>query len=520
MTRADSMLDRRQFILAAAAGLTTLAMRPGLSYAVDGDTLVVRGASDIQVLDPAFQTGLLEEEIGRCLFVSLNRLNDVREGVSWKPYAARKLEQKSPTEIAFELEDWLVWSGGFGPVTAEDVKFSFERVANPANASAWAYAFEALDKVEVTGERTGILHLKNPSSPIWVTTLPYYMGHIVCKKAVEAAGGKFTTEVAAAAGPYLIDKWVPKQSLSLKPNPDWKGTPPTFPKIRFEVVTDDDSAALAYESRAVDYAKISLNTLATYRTRLPEKSTLIEMDGNRFAWLAINLGNPKFKDEELRRAIQYAVDVSQIMQGSYSGLAKPATGVVPPALVGHRDQILYPADPAKAQSLLDEAGISGVTIELAALNDKTSQLTCQIVQALLGAVGITVDIKTYDEGVYWTLGDKTAGDGWKSLEMVLMNFAGGVDPSENLTWFRPSQIGVYNWSQFDSAEFETLYQQGIAETDQPKRGEIYKKMQDLMEESGGFVFLTHETFAAVVREGLKPCILADGYLDITRFTKA
>ena len=106
--------------------------------------------------------------------------------------------QKSPTEIEFELHDWLEWTGDFGPVTADDVKFSFERVADPANTSAWAYAFDAMDKVEVTGDRTGIIHLKVPSAPFWVTTLPYYMGHIVSRKAVENAGGKFTTEVPAS----------------------------------------------------------------------------------------------------------------------------------------------------------------------------------------------------------------------------------------------------------------------------------------------------------------------------------
>jgi peptide/nickel transport system substrate-binding protein len=513
-------MNRRHFLLGATAGLSALAMRPGLAYAVEGDTLVVRGASDIEVLDPAFQNGLLEEEIGRCLFLSLNRLDDVRDGVGWKLYAASELTQKSPTEIAFTLEDWLTWTGDFGPVTAEDVKFSFERVANPDSASAWAYAFDALDHVEVTGERSGIIHLKAPSAPFWVTTLPYYMGHIVCKKAVEAAGGKFTTEVPASAGPYVIEKWVPKQNLTLALNPGWKGPAPAFARVRFEIVTDDDAAALAYESKAIDYAKISLNTLAIYKDKLPENTSLIQMDGNRFLWLAINLGNPKFADEKVRRALQYALDVSQIMEGSYSGLAVPATGVVPPALVGHREAILYPADMEKAQALLEEAGVSDLTIELSALNDKTSQLTCQIIQALYGAIGVTVDIKSYDEGVYWTLGDKSSGESWKTIEMVLMSFAGGVDPSENLTWFRPSQIGFYNWSQFDSPEFEALYQEGMAETDQEKRGTIYRRMQDLMEESGGFIFLTHETFAAVAREGLKPCIMADGYLDVTRFEKA
>ncbi|MDB5524890.1 MAG: peptide transporter substrate-binding protein [Rhizobium sp.] len=512
-------MNRRHFLLSTASAAAAVSLRPGLSYAADGDTLIIRAASDIEVLDPAFQAGLLEEEVGRALFLSLNRLGDVREGTHLENYAAKELKQLSPTEIGFELHDWLEWTGGYGPVTAEDVKFSFERIKDPKLASPWAYAFEAMEKVEVTGQRTGIIKLKAPSAPFWVTTLPYYMGHILCQKAVEKAGGKFTIEVPASAGPYLIEKWTPKQNIMLALNPGWKGTVPVFSKIRMEIVTDDDAAALAYESKAVDYSKISLNTLSTYRDKLPEDTTLIEKDGNRFLWLALNVNNPKFKDEKVRRAIQYAVDVEQIMQGSYSGLAKAATGVIPPGMPGHRDKILYPADVEKAKALLAEAGVTDMTIEIASPNDKTSQLTCQIVQALLGEIGITVEIKALEDGVYWTIGDKTSGDTWKTLEMVLMNFAGGVDPSENLTWFRPNQIGVYNWSQFDSPEFEKMYQEGIAETDQAKRDVIYKKMQDIMEESGGFVFLTHETFAAVARGGLKPCILADGYVDVTRFTK-
>lgn len=510
---------RRRFLAGGALTAAALAARPRLAFALDGDTLVVRGASDIEILDPAFQNGLLEEEVGRALFLSLNRLGDVRDPTNWTPYAASDLKQVSPTEIAFTLHDWLEWTNGFGPVTADDVKYSFERVADPANKSAWAYAFEAMDKVEVTGERTGKIHLKKPYTPFWVTTLPYYMGHIVSRKALEKVGGKFTTDVPTSAGPYVIEKWVPKQSLTLGPNTGWKGDKPTFPKVRFEIVTDDESAALAYESKALDYTKISLNTLATYRTKLPADTTLIEMNGNRLSWLTVNLGNPKFKDERVRRALQYALDVDQVMQGAYSGLAAPATGVVPPSMFGHRDKILYPADPEKAKALLAEAGVSDLTIELATLNDKTSQLIAQIVQALYAAVGVTVDIKSYDEGVYWTLGDKSSGDTWKTLEMVLMNFAGGVDPSENLTWFRPGQIGIYNWSQYDDPAFEAAYQQGAEETDQDKRGALYRKMQDMMEQSGGFIFLTHETFAAVARGNLKPFILADGYLDIARVTK-
>lgn len=512
-------INRRQFLATTGAAAVATMFRPKLSYAADGDVLVVRGGSDIQILDPAFQNGLMEEELGRCLFVSLNRLNDVREKSGWGNYAAKSLKQKSPTEIEFELQDWLEWTNGFGDVTAEDVKYSFERIAAPDNNSPWAYAFDAMDRVEVTDKRTGIIRLKTPSVAFWTTTLPYYMGHIVSRDAVEKAGGKFTTEPPATAGPYLIDNWAPKQSIELKLNPAWKGPQPAFSKVKFEIVPDDDAAALGYEAKAFSYTKVSLNTLATYRTTLPQATDLIEMNGNRLIWLTINLANPKFKDERVRRAIQYAVDVSQIMAGSYSGLAGPATGVVPPGMIGHREAILYQPDMDKARALLEEAGVSDLSITLTALNDKTSLLTCQIVQALLGGVGITVDINATDDAVFWTLGGKTADNGGNNLEMVLLNFAGGVDPSENLAWFRPSQIGLLNWSQFDSPEFEALYVQALAESDEAKRDTLYRKMQDLMEQSGGFVFLTHETFAAVSRTGLKPFILADGYMDIPRFAK-
>ncbi len=512
-------MNRRQFLTVSAAATGALMLRPRLSYAIDGDTLVVRGGTDIQILDPAFQNGSLEEEIGRCIYPSLNRLNDVRATPGWQAYAAKSLVQKSPTEIEFELHDWLEWTDGFGPVTAEDVKYSFERVATPANNSPWAYAFDTMETVEVTGERTGIIRLKTPSVPFWVTTLPYYMGHIVSQKAVEKVGGKFTTEPPATAGPYRIEAWAPKQSLLLTRNPAWKGAQPAFPAVKFEIVLDDEAAALAYEAKAVSYTKVSLNTLATYRDKLPEGTDLIEMNGSRLIWLSLNLTNPKFADERVRRAIQHAIDVSQIMAGSYSDLAQPATGVVPPGMVGHREAILYAPDMEKAQALLEEAGVSDLSITLSALNDKTSLLTCQIVQALLSVIGVNVEINAVDDAVFWTLGDK-APDGSNALEMVLMNFAGGVDPAENLAWFRPSQIGQLNWSQFNSPDFENLYLQAMAEPDQAKRNTMYQEMQDLMEQSGGFVFLTHETFAAVAQKGIKPFLLADGYIDIPRFEKA
>ena len=100
------------------------------------------------------------------------------------------------------------------------------------------------------------------------------------------------------------------------------------------------------------------------------------------------------------------------------------------------------------------------------------------------------------------------------------DFAGGVDPSENLVWFRPEQIGVYNWSGFDSPEFETSYQKLVAETDEAKRVALSNRMEDLMEESGDFIFICHQPLVAIHRNGMKPVIYPDGHPNPVLFKKA
>jgi len=138
----------------------------------------------------------------------------------------------------------------------------------------------------------------------------------------------------------------------------------------------------------------------------------------------------------------------------------------------------------------------------------------------MAEAGITINIEPVDEASYWSLGDKTAGDDWLNIELVLMSFAGGTDPTENLVWFRPDQIGVYNWSFFDSAEYEELYLAAVAETDTAARKVIFNRMEDLMESSGGFVFICFEPYLAIHDSNLTPTILSDGHPDPTRFGKA
>ena len=511
--------DRRGFLAAGGATLAGLALPANFAWAADGDTLRLRVTADFQVLDPKGIIGELDEIVPRCTQVALVRLGDMRDGNKWVPWGAEKIDWIDPTKIGFTLREGLVWTNGFGPVTAEDVKFSFERIAH--SDSAWAYQFEKLDHVEVVDARNGIIHLTEAFAPFMVIALPYYGGNIVCKAAVEGVGGSYTTENPAECGPFLFTAWEQNQKVTLTANPDWTGLKPAFSTIEIYIVTDDQAALLAYEADAFDFTRLAVSATAEVKAAMPEGAALIEAQSTRYAWLTINMNAEPLKDLRVRQAIQYAYDGEAVLLGAYDGLTSRATGVIQPSgPFARASNLIAVRDVEKAKALLAEAGVSDLTLKLVALTDSTTQAIAQIIQANLAEAGISVEIEPTEDAAYWALGDKTAGEDYKSLELVLMNFAGGIDPTENLVWFRPDQIGVYNWSFFDSPEFEALYQQGLVEQDEGKRKAIFNEMEDLMEGSGGFVFICFEPYIAIHNANLRPVILADGHPDPVMFTKA
>ncbi len=280
------------------------------------------------------------------------------------------------------------------------------------------------------------------------------------------------------------------------------------------------AAQLAYEADAFDYTKIAISATKAVQATPPAGTTLIEAQSTRYAWLTINMLSPRLKDPKVRQAVQYGVDVGQILTGVYDDLAKRSTGVVQPGTQFARPKnIIEAPDYQKSASLLAEAGVSDLTLTLTVMNDSIRTAIAQIIQASLEQAGIKVEIQPYDEAAFWGVGDKTQGDGYKNIDLALMDFAGGVDPSENLVWFRPDQIGAYNWSGFDNPEFEASYQKLVAESDTAKRVALSNRMEDLMEGSGCFVFICHQPLVVIHRNSFEPVIYPDGHPNAVLFKK-
>ena len=92
--------------------------------------------------------------------------------------------------------------------------------------------------MDVLNEREGVIVLKQPFAPLWRTTLPWNAGMIVCKEAVEQAGGRFTTQPPAESGPYFVKEWRPKQQTTLARNEAWNGRPFHFAEVHISPIDD------------------------------------------------------------------------------------------------------------------------------------------------------------------------------------------------------------------------------------------------------------------------------------------
>jgi len=514
-------VTRRRFLatsLAGTAALGTAGLTAGLPFRAyaQGARLNLRYDGDNDILDPGYMTGGTEIETQKQIFPFLAEYDLSGEAFGWRPtYYVKRLVQRDATHIDFELADWVEWSGGHGPVTAGDVKYSFERMKE----SDWSGYYDPMERVDVTGARTGTIVLSQPFAPFIMITLCHGTGAILPEKALEAAGGKFTLDIPATAGPYVYEH-IAGQRAVFTPNPNWKGPKPDFDTVVAHIISEVKAAELGFESGELDVTEIGADTLARWRTSPPPGSAITIGGELQYMWLGMNTEHPKLQDKRVRRAIQHAVDVDSILQGAYSGTTTKSHGIVCPGLIGQRHETkYYRYDPATARQILSEAGVSGLELELRTLNVQERLLAAQIIQANLAAVGVTVKIVPLESGPFWEMGQESKGDTWKDLQLWLMRYGTQPDPYEATQWFVSSQVGVWNWERWKDPEYDRLYDQGIAETDPEKRERIYVRMQEIMEETGAYVWINHEPEPFAHRDTIRLHAAPSGELNYRLFER-
>ena len=495
---------RRSFLAGAAAVAATGA---GYAQAQPKTAISVRVDRDFEVLDPAFRTGLQDGNIVRAI---TQRLITVAPGGGALTLdAAQAVTQVSPTVIEFRLKPGQMFTDGFGEMTAEDVKFSYERFVNPAIAgkeSPYKGEWANLKEVEVTGRLTGRVVLDRPRAGLFTIAFGDVAGSILCKRAVEQRGTEHNTR-PVGSGPLMVMAFEKQRQVVLRRNPGYAGERSGFDEVAVRYVPDPRTTELGLRSGDLDFA--ALPSSVAEPLRKAPGLTVVEQPGIANVWLGMNTEKAPFNDIRVRRAIRLALDVDQMLLAGYNGRAPRANALVMPQVVGHwKDAPALKRDVVQAKRLMAEAGhAAGFKARITVQNQPVYQTMALVARAMLQEIGITLDVDAQDAGSFFSAGK---GDAGKSLDLFIIRFNGKLDPNFLAQWFTTSQIGVWNWQRWSSPEFDQLLDQGSTELDDAKRAALFVQAQRIMEESAAFVWLTYDVSIFVHQAWLKPALLPSG----------
>ncbi|QQA41731.1 ABC transporter substrate-binding protein [Pelagovum pacificum] len=510
-------LNRRQLMKTLGAG--GLAMSAGNLLAVgaaisqEGRTLRIRNDGDIRRLDPATRGGWYDETIMFAIYAGLVRYTSGDEW-GWQLDAAESIDDSDPLNIAFTLRPGIMFTNDFGELTAEDVKFSYERFLDPAVNAVYGSDWVALDSVEVTDTYSGIIHLKQPFAPLLTSTMPHASGLIVSKAAMEASGSpNIETDPLACSGPYQIGEWRPREIIRLVRNPGWTGPEPYYDTIEILPIDDLTAAETAFDAGDLDVTQIAVNSIVT---RDPEADNLVVKPALAYTWLGMNVENEKLQDVRVRRAIQQAINPAEVVLATFGEAVTPAYGVVPPPLLGARESNIYGYDPEAAQALLAGAGAEGLSVTLSFGGDPDLLIAAQVIQAHLAAAGISLEIRSMDGATLTAQQQDNEGGTYKEIELFFSTFTTAPDPSWVTEWFTCSQVGVWNFQRTCSEEWDAQNAAAAEETDEAARAEMYIDLQNQLEETGAYVFLYHGVNAWVSAPDVDPAYSADAQWALLR----
>jgi peptide/nickel transport system substrate-binding protein len=490
----------------AASGATTAAAQTTAASAATtaaaagagkrGGTLRVGTNQDVVGLDPHLTNATASYRVLEHVYSGLLRFN---EKLEIQPDLATEYAATDPQTYTFKLRKGVKFHNG-REMKAEDVKYSLNRIRDPATASPRAGQFAPVESIETPDDYTVVIKLKQPYAPM-LSTLADVTNVIVAKEVVEANGGKMD-KVAVGTGPFKLAEYVPNTRVRLERNADYFiAGRPYLDAIVFQPIPDDTARTTAVRTNAVDMIEYAPPQNLTVLKG--ERNLVVTGDANNnVRFLAFNLKVKPFDNPKVRQAIAWAIDRQQVLEAAVNGAGTPLTAG--PFLSGFWPGLqspIYKQDIAKAKALLAEAGYpNGFTAKLK--NTPTYSFLGNagiVVQEQLKAIGINFEIVSLEWSVF--LKDYLA----KDFEAVVSGYSGFVDPHRDLD-------GSYvtgrqnNFMSYSNPEFDKLVAQASGVSEQGERAKLYQQAQTILANDAPQVFL----YAANQYEALQSFV--KGYL--------
>ena len=359
--------------------------------------------ADPKSLDPALST-----DVFTAVKIAILYDNLVKFGVGSEilPSVARSWEiSDDGTRYTFHLQSGFRFING-REITAEDVKYSFERVLNPATNSPMIWLFTPITGSDAYAEGkaadvsglivedslTLVIQLTSPFAP-FLGFLAMPAAAIVAPEGVAAAGDRFS-ERPLGSGPWILEEWKHDNFLSFRPNTDYFFGAPKLKGFMVRIIPEVLTMAVEFESGNLDLMTVPTSEFIYWTHSNTWKPYIQKFDELAFYYLGLNCERKPFDNPRVREAASLAIDRDKIVDRILHGSGEVANGPIPPALLGHNfDRPVDPYDPERARQILIEEGYAdGCEFELWADQDAGISQTLEAIQSYLNDAGFKARI--------------------------------------------------------------------------------------------------------------------------------
>lgn len=458
--------------------------------AKQGGEIVATYKDDVTTLDPAIGYDWQNWSMIKSLF---DGLMDYEPGTTnLKPDLAESYEISPDGQtFTFKLRHGVKFHNG-REMTADDVKYSLDRVTNPKTQSPGAGFFgsikgyddvaagkaEGLSGVTVVDPFTVKFELTRPDAT-FLHVMAINFAHVVPKEEVEKYGADFGKH-PVGTGAFKLAEWTLGQRIVFERNPDyWHKGLPHLDKITFEVGQEPIVALLRLQKGEIDLALdgIPPAKFQEVMSDPEQKSHVIEGGQLHTGYITMNTTMAPFDNVKVRQAVNMAINKARIVQ-IINNRAVPANQPLPPSMPGYDKEFKgYPYDVAKAKALLAEAGHpDGFDTQLFAMNTDPNPRIAQAIQQDLAAIGIKASIQALAQAnVIAAGGDKagapmiwSGGMGWIADFPDPSNFYGPILGCAGAV------PGGWNWSWYCNKDLDAKAAEADSMTDPAKSAERNK----------------------------------------------
>jgi peptide/nickel transport system substrate-binding protein len=487
-----------------------------------GDAYVSAGIGDARTMVPILADDSASGNIVGMVFNGLVKYNKDIELVG--DLAERWEIQDQGLTIIFYLRKGVRWHDGH-PFTAADVKFTYEKLIDPKVPTPYSGDFKKVKEMQILDEHTVKVTYKEPFSPGLAS-----WGMAIMPKHILKEEELFTTKFARnpiGTGPYKFSRWLSGNRIDLVSNHGYFEHRPYVDRYIYRVIPDPASMFLELQTQALD--SIGLTPLQ-YKKQTDTGVFRRNFQKFRYpafgyTYMGYNLNDQRFKDKRVRRAIAYAVDKQEIIEGVLLGLGRICTGPFVPESWAYNQEVKpIPYDPKKAKNLFQKAGWvdsdgdgwldkDGQLFEFTIITNQGNEQrkqTAEIIQHRLKAVGIKVNIRILEWAVFL---DKFVKK--RQFEAIILGWGLSRDPDCYDIWHSSkTKPGEFNFISYSNPEVDRLLVQGRRIFAREKRARIYHRAHRILYQEQPYLFLyVADALPAVARRfrGIKPAPIGIGY---------